>query len=126
VALKKIVIIFLLMVYGLSSSGMTLQFHYCCGKLKSIQLSAVTEKQCGMKHSMFNKPCCNDKQVEFKLKGDQKSEQAKFVFFVPPCPEKPEVFLIFQPVSSASLIPEIFTPPPLTNPLYILHCVYRI
>jgi len=114
------------MAYGLSSSGMTLQFHYCCGKLKSIQLTPVTEKQCGMKHSMFSKPCCNDKQVELKLKGDQKTEQAKFVFSAPVPIEKAEAFFNLQPTVSKAIIPEIFAPPPLANPLYIFHCVYRI
>jgi len=126
VLLKKLVVIFLLTVYALSSSGMTLQFHYCCGKLKSIQLTPVTEKQCGMKHSMFSKPCCSDKQVEFKLKGDQKSEQAKFVFFILAPLEKPEASFNLQPTVSKAIIPEIFAPPPLTNPLYIFYCTYRI
>jgi hypothetical protein len=126
VALKKLVVILLLMIYGVSSSGMTIQFHYCCGKLKSVQLSTVTKKQCGMKHSKLSKPCCSDKQVELKLKGDQKTEQAKFVFFVPAQMNKPQAFLNIRPVVSQSGIPEIYAPPPLTNSLYTFHCVYRI
>ena len=124
--LKKLLVIFLLMVYGLSSSGMTIQFHYCCGKLKSIHLSPVTEKQCGMKHSMFSKPCCNDKQVQFQLKGDQKSEQAKCILFVPGPIEKAEVFLNFRPSVSKIIIPEIFAPPPVAKQLHKFYCVYRI
>jgi len=126
VALKKLVVILLLMVYGVSSSGMTIQFHYCCGKLKSVQLSTVTEKQCGMKHSMFSKPCCSDKQVQLKLNGDQKVEQAKFVFFVPVQMNKPEFFLNVRPIVSKSIVPEIYAPPPLTHSLNTFHCVYRI
>jgi hypothetical protein len=114
------------MVYGLSSSGMTIQFHYCCGKLKDIKLSSVPEKQCGMKHSFSKKPCCDDKQVELKLKSDQKSEQAKFVFFAPALPKQETGIFNLQPAVSKTVIPEIFAPPPLQNPLYILHCVYRI
>lgn len=126
--LKKLLVILLLMVYGLSSSGMTIQFHYCCGKLKSIQLSPVSEKKCGMKHSMkmLNKPCCNDKQVELKLKGEQRTEQAKFVFFTPDLPKKNEFILTTEPVVAKNIVPEIFAPPPLADPLYIFHCVYRI
>ena len=127
--LKKLAVILLLMVYGLSSSGMTIQFHYCCGKLKSIKLSPAGEKQCGMKHSMskmLNKPCCNDKQVELKLKGDQRTEQAKFVFFTPDLPQKSEFIFTSEPLVAKTIIPEIFAPPPLTDPLYIFHCVYRI
>lgn len=124
--LKKIVVILLLMVYGLSSSGMTIQFHYCCGKLKSIQLSPVNEKQCGMKHALSTKPCCSDKHVEFKLKGDQKPEQAKVVFYAPVQLEKTEFFLNLPHEPSLVIIPEVFAPPPLANPLYIFHCVYKI
>lgn len=126
--LKKLAVIVLLMVYGLSSSGMTIQFHYCCGKLKSIQLSPVSEKKCGMKHSMkmLSKPCCNDKQVELKLKGDQKTGQAKFVFCTPDAPQREEFVFYSQPLVSKTIIPEIFAPPPLSSPLYMLHCVYRI
>jgi hypothetical protein len=126
VALKKLVVILLLVVYGVSSSGMTIQFHYCCGKLKSVQLSTVTEKQCGMKHSMFSKPCCSDKQVELKLKGDQKTEQAKFGFFAPVQMNKPELSLNVRSVVSQTIVPEIYAPPPLTHSLYTFHCVYRI
>jgi len=126
VLLKKLVVILLIMVYGLSSSGMTIQFHYCCGKLKSIGLTSVSEQQCGMKHSMQNKRCCDDKQVELKLKGEQKTEQAKIVFFTPDLPKRVEYSFEPQFVSSTAIVPEIFAPPPLGNPLYILHSVYRI
>ena len=125
--MKKIVSILLLLVYGLSSSGMTVQFHYCCGKLKNIKLSSVTEKQCGMKHSFGKKPCCDDRQIELKLKSDQKAEQtSKFVFSaLELLKQDPEIFVL-QPMASKTLIPEIFAPPPLHKSLYIFHCSYRI
>jgi hypothetical protein len=126
VLLKKLVVILLLMVYGLSSSGMTLQFHYCCGKLKSIGLTSLSEKQCGMKHSMQKKRCCDDKQVELKLKGEQKTEQAKIVFSTPDLPKRVEYSFEQNFVSSTAIVPGIFAPPPPGNPLYILHSVYRI
>lgn len=125
--MKKLASLILLLVYGLSSTGMTIQFHYCCGKLKDISFSPVAVKQCGMKHMSVGKPCCNDKRVELKLKADQKTEQvAKFMFSVP-VPEKPESGdFVLTPFVSSTVVPEIFAPPPLTNSLYILHCVYRI
>jgi hypothetical protein len=127
VLLKKLVSIILLLVYGLSSSGMTIQFHYCCGKLKNISLSAVATKQCGMKHASVGKPCCNDKQVELKLNADQKTEQvAKFVFSAPVVEKQESGIFVFAPVITKPVVPEIFAPPPLQNSLYILHCVYRI
>jgi len=115
------------MVYGLSSSGMTIQFHYCCGKLKNIRLSPVAERQCGMKHSLSKKPCCNDRQVEFKLKADQKSEQAaKFIFSVPALSKAEVDGTTALPELAKAITPELFAPPPLPTQLYILHCVYRI
>ena len=127
VPLKKIVAIALLLVYGLSSSGMTISFHYCCGKLKDIKLSPVTEKPCGMKHGFSKKPCCDDKQIELKLKADQKTEQAaKFIFPAPALTKQEADIFIFHPFVYSTRVPEIFAPPPLQNPLYILHCIYRI
>jgi hypothetical protein len=125
--LKKIVAIALLLVYGLSSSGMTISFHYCCGKLKDIKLFPATEKQCGMKHGFSKKPCCNDKQIELKLKADQKTEQsAKFIFSTPALSKEQADVFISHPAVFKTIVPEIFAPPPLQNPLYILHCIYRI
>jgi hypothetical protein len=124
---KKLVAIVLLLVYGLSSSGMTIQFHYCCGKLKNIKLSPVTVKPCGMKHAFSKKPCCDDRQVELKLKADQKAEQAtKFVFSVPTVSKQEAGVFILHPMVRKTILPEIFAPPPLKAPLYILHSVYRI
>ncbi|MGZ3950922.1 MAG: HYC_CC_PP family protein [Flavisolibacter sp.] len=126
--MKKIVAIIFLLVYGLSSTGATLQFHYCCGKLKSVKLTPVTEKQCGMKHSTpVKKKCCDDKQIELKIKADQKTQQAaKFNIWSPSIAKKELAIVVQQPVVSTAIVPEVFAPPPLGDPLYILHCVYRI
>jgi hypothetical protein len=105
---------------------MTIQFHYCCGKLKEVKLSPITKKQCGMDHSMSKKQCCDDKQVELKITADQRTEQAaKFIFFTSDLP-KQETGIVFEPTVSKAGVPEIFAPPPKQDPLYILHCVYRI
>ena len=126
-ALKKLFSIILLLVYGLSSSGMTVQFHYCCGKLKDIKLTPVSEKQCRMNHSFGKKPCCDSKQVELKLKADQKTEQSvKFSFFTPALTKQQSGIVVLEPEIEKTILPEVVAPPPLQNPLYILHCVYRI
>ncbi|HEY6954763.1 MAG TPA: hypothetical protein VI385_05935 [Flavisolibacter sp.] len=126
--MKKIVAILFLLAYGLSSTGATLQFHYCCGKLKDIKLSSVPQKDCGMKHvAPVKKKCCDDKQVELKIKADQKAQQAtKFNLWSPSIAKQESTLDVQQPVVSSLIVPEVFAPPPLKDPLYILHCVYRI
>ena len=126
--MKKIVAILFLLAYGLSSTGATIQFHYCCGKLKSVKLTPVAEKQCGMKHSTpAKKKCCDDKQVVLKIKADQKGQQeAKFNIWSPSIAKQETTIVLQHPVLSSVIVPEVFAPPPLGDPLYILHCVYRI
>jgi hypothetical protein len=125
--LKKLLVILLLMVYGLSSTGMTINFHYCCGKLKKVEFSSA-QLDCGMKmkHSS-GKKCCDNKQVDLKVKDHQKvSESSKTfsnaVFFANTFTD----FTFSQPLEDKHSIPSVFAPPPLSNSLYILHCAYRI
>jgi len=81
-----------------------------------------------MKHApMSKKKCCDDKQVELKLKADQNTQQAAKFVFSSPCLQKQEAGAFeIKPVVSKTIIPEIFAPPPSQNPLYIFHCIYRI
>jgi hypothetical protein len=80
-----------------------------------------------MDHSVGKKKCCDDKQVELKIKSDQRTEQAtKFIFFTPDLLKQEVGFFTFEPAVSKTVVPEIFAPPPKEEPLYILHCAYRI
>jgi hypothetical protein len=125
--MKKLVAIVLLLVYGLSSSGMTLQFNYCCGKLKSVKLTPVKDSECGMAHSMGSKKCCDSKQLELKIKADQKLEQSgKFVFSLPLLQKQEHSVAVAHLAAANEIAPEVFAPPPLQKPLFVLFCVYRI
>ena len=116
------------MVYGLSSTGMTVNFHYCCGKLKKVEFSAA-EVECGMKMKhTSSKKCCDNKQVELKVKADQKlTEGAKAISKVVVISNLSSDFSFASPVYGNGLIPTFFAqPPPAKHQLYILHCSYRI
>ena len=116
------------MVYGLSSTGMTVNFHYCCGKLKKVEFSS-TQVDCGMKmkHSS-GKKCCDNQEVEFKVKADQKiTESGKTVIKDVAISSSFSSFAFVNPIHSKTLIPSVFAPPPVANyPLYVLNCIYRI
>jgi hypothetical protein len=125
--MKKLASILLLLVYGLSSSGMTLRLDYCCGKLDKIEFSPLAVKQDGINHSMGKRSCCESKQIEFKLKADQKAEQANKLISPTPAIVKGNAgIFISRSLSSRETVPEILTPPPLKTPLHISHCMYRI
>lgn len=127
---KKFIVIFLLMVYGLSSSGMTVQFHYCCGKLKSVELKPAEPTTCKHgKHKMTGKKCCESKTVELKVKKDQKAEGTTSLKFFNQLAETRD--FVYEPDSVIRIIrqlsPVAFAPPPdLPTSLFILYCVYRI
>ena len=126
--LKKLSLILLLIVYGLSSTGMTLNFHYCCGKLKKVEFSTVPV-ECGMKaYHGDKKKCCDKNQVELKVKADQKITEAEKNAFKTTTLSGSFSDLSFSHLANDKyLVPSIFAPPPLFNHhLYLLHCVYRI
>lgn len=125
---KKFLAISLLMIYGLSSFGLTINFHYCCGKLKTVEISNVKTKSCGMEKKMAGKPCCGDKTIELKVKSDYNT-QASYTL----SPLSPVILPVSYPdqifhTPYSILNTKYLQPPSLGSspPLYILHCVYRI
>src|SRR4051812_18635981 len=112
--MKKLLVIALLLVYGMSSSGMTLYIHYCCGKVKTLGLAPVADKNCKETNEskLAKQPCCQDKEISFSLKADQ--VPAKFL--VPSSqngslPAFPPVLLLSTPQNTAGRVQEVFAPP---------------
>jgi hypothetical protein len=67
---KKLFSIAILICYGIASFGVSINYFYCCGKLKTISLvAAIDQKSCNAKSE---RGCCNKKTVTIKLKIDQK------------------------------------------------------
>jgi hypothetical protein len=126
--MKQFFAAILFLVYGLSSSGMTLHLHYCCGKLKTVQLSAVEKKKCGsMSRHMVSKPCCAEKEISLKIKGDYNAAKVLLAPLQTPVILSAESHPgIFELRHSSGLIPEVFAPPPLGRDLSSLYCVFRI
>ena len=71
--MRKSLAILLLVLYIVSSSGVAIRAHYCCGKLKSINLvlDSSAEKSSAANNKKASKDCCKDKIANTIPIGDQ-------------------------------------------------------
>ena len=127
--LKKVAIIIIILVYGLSSTGAILHLDYCCGKLLSISLSpAVSKKGHCNQDRIKAKSCCDSKQVHLSVKGEQEPLQKAANFA--------SISILFQPINQFDLYTQPSARldasdagPPLfysSTPLFIHHRVIRV
>jgi hypothetical protein len=84
---KKAGAIFLLLIYGLSTMGITVNLHYCMNEYAGWSWGQKNEGnacgQCGMKEKKDG--CCKNEQKEIKLKNDhQKGSGWQTTFFLAP------------------------------------------
>ena len=126
--MKKLFAIFLIMLFAVSSSGATLQLHYCCGKLKTISFGSIHEKECGMDGMMGSKPCCETKSISA---NEQSANQE--IYTINLGVNAPVEPMIFNSPASLQTFPAEKEPlpvaqasPPLSKDICILHCVFRI
>jgi len=68
--MKKLLIILMVLVYGLSASGATVHLHYCCGELENVSLTTEHNPGCPEKDGDW-KGCCDSKKLDLKIKADQ-------------------------------------------------------
>ena len=127
--MKKLFTVLLMLVYSLSSSGMTISLHYCCGKLDGVTFSAKQDKSCGKNNELKKSSCCNDKQISIKVNTEQelssKALQAYKITIVAPV-SNPLYTLHTQPPTLVSSLAR-GAPIPLTSiPLFVKNCVFRI
>jgi len=125
---KRILIILVLVSYSIASFGVSLNYFYCCGKLKTISLTVNSEeKNC---KANTNKGCCENKTVTLKLKTDQKSNEQSNEHFTTPL--SPVILHTdsYQALNTAiigNINPLYKRPPPDNLPSrQILFCVFRI
>ena len=127
--MRKLLVILLMLVYGYSASGMTLHLHYCCGKLKGIEWSPVADNDCGEKHNMGTKPCCETKQIN----SSKSTDQDHTLLVTEPVKFSKEAIFVYSdptPVSTNTKEPAkpglAHSPPYSSAPLFIKYCVFRI
>ena len=83
--MKRFLAAILFLIYTGVSSGATIDFHYCMGKLTGWNVhsaASVSCINCGMNKEQ-KKSCCNDKHTTLQLKKDQLASNMNGV---PDCP----------------------------------------
>ena len=127
--MKKIAAILLLSIYSLTTLGIGIRQFYCCGKLKSTNITLLqeTKEKCNNADGM--KGCCKTKFKSLKVKdnhvaGNSNTPLIKhFTDLDIPTP----VFELKAVVNEPAVVANISHAPPGKNiPLYIFHCTYRI
>jgi hypothetical protein len=127
--MKKAAVILIMLMYGLSSFGITVHIHYCCGKIDAVNLSPVKKDNCPVKDKAAGRKCCDDRQIELKIKDSYSKYSEVKTWFKPLQNEKESlpVTLIEKPVSPVQLTCYSNTSPPYAPvPLHKLYCIYRI
>jgi hypothetical protein len=127
---KRFAAFILSIVYFVSTTGTTLQSHYCMGKLVGWSISSnKTCDKCGMeKTASSKKGCCHDEHKFVKLQGDQKAAVSfDFSKLSVVTPELPLHNFGATLISTERMLPSSNAPPRASAPsLCIANCVFRI
>jgi hypothetical protein len=81
--MKRLVTLFIALIYLVMSTGCVVNSHYCMGKLSSVELgrSEVKKCICGMRIDSTKKnKCCHSKLDVVKLKDSHKLTTSTIVF----------------------------------------------
>ncbi len=118
----------LLMVFGTSSFGMTVHFHYCCGKLKAVDFTPPKDKHCGNSQQMGAKLCCEYKELSLKVSSEQELTKDFHPLSSAVATHPVQQYVLpVTPLMGKILLPEVFASPPRSAlAIYILNNVFRI
>lgn len=127
--MKKFLVIFFSIFYLTSTSGISINIHYCGGKIKHVSLFNSSEKGCCGKKKM-SKKCCKDKVSYFKVKDNHQSNQSSKII-APTSKITPAVLPIFKfdrHIVYTNVPVLNYHAPPVSydNPLYLKHRVLLI
>ena len=115
-------------MYGASSSGMTIHFHFCCGQLENIDFRPVSKK-CDMDgdHAMGTWPCCESQALSLHIEEDQAIAKNLIKVLQPEIGNLSQTLLFTPSKLEETKRPSYLLPPPLLKEDIIhLFCIYRI
>lgn len=127
--MKKYIVILLMLVYALPSTGASLHLHFCCGKLDDVSFSIKHKAGC-TEQASEDVACCNNIALDLKIDADQEPlakllPQLNLVPALPPVTHHLQAALPALKAYTANKS----NGPPLAAaqpPVYIKNCVFRI
>ncbi len=127
--MKKIIAIFLLLIFLISNTGLAITAHYCGGKLSAIIFLSINHHSCKCGKKAMKKDCCKDKIV--MIKSTTNSIKSQLIVKTPNSTQ----FLGFlynkaaiTPIKIDSEVSKLYSLPPYKPkaPIYLLDGVFRI
>jgi len=120
--MKKAVLIFLVFMYAFSTTGISLEGFYCCGKLKSVKLTLA-------EYAKGDGDCCKTTYQSYKIKDTHimaEAISAPVLHYA--LTHSFNSFLYIPAFFSTEIAGTVSHAPPLYYgvPVYISGCVYRI
>ncbi|MHA4845173.1 HYC_CC_PP family protein [Flavitalea antarctica] len=130
--MKQVIVIALMLVYLIASTGISGSMHYCGGYLASISFDYDNTNKCACGDEEMKNDCCQDKAFYLHIdSGYQKARQLSLDFYNG-FNFQPDLFAVshfpFYEASSALVKRRIcrHLPSGVIPPLYILNQVFRI
>lgn len=132
--MKKLIVAILSFLYISTSTGATVQMHYCMGKLVDWSIGHGDEKNacdnCGMeKDGKGKNDCCKDELKQLKIEKDQKAA-ATFELTLSLATALPALYPVYNFSGITSVTEEfpLSNAPPRSPQLavYIRNCTFRI
>ena len=130
--MKKIALIFLLILYVTPTFGFNLSMQFCCGQLSSISFEGIESNSSMCESTGMKKGCCKDIVFCSQISHDQLDTQQIIPWEISKSFEAPFVL----PLNHVNTLPDFplfiaenyFSHPPVytRRPLYILQEVFRI
>ena len=127
--MKKIAAILLVLIYSMSTFGVSLKEFYCCGKLKSVSITFADTRKGKCNEAAKEEGCCKTKYQYFKVKDNHLTT----THATAPLKYYTDLYFSaasFQSISFTHVTGEtnLSHAPPLHQavPVYIAKCVFRI
>ena len=117
--------------YILIISGVSVNLHFCCGNLKTISFSTVSNENSCCKSNKSTKDCCHDTTAFIKVKEKHyPSDTIKIrlaYFDSIDLVSNQHVYFAYRIIDSENLIVNFHSPPPKhKTPIYLKNSVFII
>jgi hypothetical protein len=128
--MKKFLVFIWLIVYTCVSTGFAVSTHFCMNRKASVELGTAEKATCGKcgMHKEESNGCCRDEVTVVKLQQDTETVKTVLPSFTLALPVVSRTQYLASPFYNFVELPvcTAFQPPPLSEPLYLSHRVFRI